>query len=129
MKGFLGALYVITSLSVAEVAFSNEVKAWCVGICPGPRPVYTRPYTYRRPIIVAPVPVPVGAAAPLRTICSRTSGSVNAFFRPNYSSSVVANLPVGQSVAIESFVTANRESWGLANLGGASGYVPSINLC
>jgi len=123
----------LSILSAAELTISIPAHALCVGICPTApvRRVYTPPYVYRRPVIVAPSRVVAPAPGPgiIRTTCSRDSGNINAFFRPNYASSVVANLPIGQQVPIVSFINANRESWGLINLGGTNGYIPSINLC
>lgn len=108
----------------------NAANAFCVGICPGVRRVYAAPYTYRRPIYAAPYPVVTSPPLDtVRTTCSRNSGSVNVFFRPNYSASVVSNVPIGQQVLIDSFINVNRESWGTTNVGGTIGYIPSINLC
>ena len=119
--------------SAAQLVALNHANAFCVGICPGVRRPYVRPayspqYVYKRLVIASPGTVAPAAPDVSRTACSRNSGSVNAFFRPNYSSSVVANLPLGYPVVINSFVIASGESWGLANLGGALGYIPSINL-
>lgn len=124
---------VLGSLLVS--GFFSQAKALCIGICPGPyRPLYA-PYPYRRPVYIPPVRAVPAPAAPIvsdpdvKVVCSNSARTADVFFAPNYSSSVVAVLPIGSRVVVTGYVVKDREQWVSVTFAENRGYIHSSKIC